>query len=166
MLTKENISKAAKEKITDIGGFLVDVKMNTNNNITIHFDKNEGVLIEDCISVTKHVESIFDRDVEDYELSVCSAGLSLPFKVGEQYLKNIGKEVSIKLKDGKKNFWFGNITVGAGDSEANDLYLAQPKLFYYSPEYSINFIGDLNNIGEVGFSRRDYYNFSDNSGIT
>ena len=68
--------------------------------------------------------------------------------------------INIKLKDGKKNFWFGNITVGAGDSEANDLYLAQPKLFYYSPEYSINFIGDLNNIGEVGFSRRDYYNFS------
>ena len=58
--------------------------------------------------------------------------------------------INIKLKDGKKNFWFGNITVGAGDSEANDLYLAQPKLFYYSPEYSINFIGDLNNIGEVG----------------
>jgi ribosome maturation factor RimP len=102
MLTKENISKAAKEKITDIGGFLVDVKMNTNNNITIHFDKHEGVLIEDCISVTKHVESIFDRDVEDYELSVCSAGLSQPFKVSEQYLKNIGKEVSIKLKDGKR----------------------------------------------------------------
>ena len=68
--------------------------------------------------------------------------------------------INIKLKDGKKNFWFGNISVGAGDSEANDLYLAQPKLFYYSPEYSINFIGDLNNIGEVGFSRRDYYNFS------
>jgi ribosome maturation factor RimP len=102
MLTKENISKAAKEKITDIGGFLVDVKMNTNNNITIHFDNYEGVLIEDCISVTKHLESIFDRDIEDYELSVCSAGLTQPFKVSEQYLKNIGKEVSIKLKDGKR----------------------------------------------------------------
>ena len=68
--------------------------------------------------------------------------------------------INIKLKDGKKNFWFGNITVGAGDSEANDLYLAQPKLFYYSPEYSINFIGDLNNIGEVAFTRRDFFNFS------
>ncbi len=68
--------------------------------------------------------------------------------------------INIKLKDGKKNFWFGNITAGGGDSDANELYLAQPKLFYYSPEYSVNFIGDLNNIGEVGFSRRDYYNFS------
>ncbi|MDG1314545.1 MAG: TonB-dependent receptor [Flavobacteriaceae bacterium] len=68
--------------------------------------------------------------------------------------------INIKLKDGKKNFWFGNVTAGGGNSDANELYLAQPKLFYYSPEYSVNFIGDLNNIGEVGFSRRDYYNFS------
>ena len=102
MLTKENISKVAIERITELGGFLVDVKMNANNAITIHFDKNEGVLIEDCISITKHVESVFDRDYQDYELSVCSAGLSEPFKVREQYLKNIGKEVSIKLKDGKR----------------------------------------------------------------
>ena len=50
MLTKENILKVAKEKITDIGGFLVDVKMNTNNNITIYFDKYEGVLIEDVVA--------------------------------------------------------------------------------------------------------------------
>ena len=68
--------------------------------------------------------------------------------------------INIKLKEGKKSFWFGNVTVGAGDSEVNSLYLAQPKLFYYSPEYSVNFIGDLNNIGEVAFSRRDYFNFS------
>jgi ribosome maturation factor RimP len=64
------------------------------------------------------VESIFDRDVEDYELSVCSAGLSQPFKVSEQYLKNIGKEVSIKLKDGKRKsgvikFFDENLTLEA-----------------------------------------------------
>jgi hypothetical protein len=64
------------------------------------------------------------------------------------------------LKEGKKNFWFGNVTAGAGDSDSKTLYLAQPKLFYYSPDYSINFIGDLNNIGEVAFSRRDYFNFT------
>ena len=50
--------------------------------------------------------------------------------------------INIKLKDGKKNFWFGNVTAGGGNSDANELYLAQPKLFYYSPEYSVNFIGD------------------------
>lgn len=68
--------------------------------------------------------------------------------------------INIKLKQGKKNFWFGNITGGLGASDDNILYLAQPKLFYYSPEYSINFIGDLNNIGEIAFSRRDYFNFT------
>ena len=68
--------------------------------------------------------------------------------------------INIKLKEGKKNFWFGNVTAGAGDSDSKTLYLAQPKLFYYSPDYSINFIGDLNNIGEVAFSRRDYFNFT------
>ena len=69
--------------------------------------------------------------------------------------------INIKLKEGKTNFWFGNITAGAGDSPSNEgLYLFQPKLFYYSPKYSINIIGDLNNLGEVAFTRRDYFNFS------
>ena len=68
--------------------------------------------------------------------------------------------LNIKLKDGKKNFWFGTVTAGGGTSDDNELYIAQPKLFYYSPEYSVNFIGDLNNIGEVAFTRRDYFNFT------
>ncbi len=63
--------------------------------------------------------------------------------------------INIKLKEGKKNFWFGNITAGAGDSPDEALYLFQPKLFYYSPKYTINFIGDLNNIGESALNRRD-----------
>jgi len=68
--------------------------------------------------------------------------------------------INIKLKEGKKNFWFGTVTAGTGIADNDGLYLAQPKLFYYSPKYSINVIGDLNNIGEVAFSRRDYFNFS------
>jgi hypothetical protein len=68
--------------------------------------------------------------------------------------------LNIKLKDGKKNFWFGTVTAGGGVSDDDGLYLAQPKLFYYSPKYSVNFIGDINNIGEVAFTRRDYFNFT------
>jgi len=68
--------------------------------------------------------------------------------------------INIKLKEGKDKFWFGNITAGGGESTTEDLYLFQPKLFYYSPEYSINVIGDINNIGELAFTRRDYWNFS------
>ena len=68
--------------------------------------------------------------------------------------------INIKLKSGKKRFWFGNITAGIGDSDNETLYLAQPKLFYYSPEYSINLIADLNNVGEIAFNRRDFNNFT------
>jgi len=68
--------------------------------------------------------------------------------------------INVKLKEGKKNFWFGNVTAGGGSSENNGLYIVQPKLFYYSPKYSVNLIGDLNNTGEVAFTRRDYFNFS------
>jgi hypothetical protein len=67
--------------------------------------------------------------------------------------------INIKLKEGKENFWFGNITGGSGASPDNELYLFQPKLFYYSPKYTINFIGDVNNIGELALSRRDIRNF-------
>ncbi|MDV7140598.1 TonB-dependent receptor [Maribacter sp. TH_r10] len=65
--------------------------------------------------------------------------------------------LNIRLKEGKKKFWFGELTAGYGP---DDRYLAHPKLFYYSPEYSINIITDLNNLGEVPFTRSDYRNFT------
>ena len=80
--------------------------------------------------------------------------------------------INIKLKKGKDKFWFGNVTAGVSaiegllnnttdtDVDNQSLYLFQPKLFYYSPKYTVNVIGDLNNIGELAFTRRDYYNFS------
>lgn len=70
--------------------------------------------------------------------------------------------INIKLKEGKKNFWFGDITAGAGKSPGEGLYLFQPKLFYYTPKYTINVIGDVNNIGEVVLDRRDLRSFGSN----
>lgn len=69
--------------------------------------------------------------------------------------------INIKLKEGKENFWFGDITVGAGTAPSpnDELYLVQPKLFYYSPKYSVNVIGDINNIGEPALTNRDVRNF-------
>ncbi|MGJ8591051.1 MAG: carboxypeptidase regulatory-like domain-containing protein [Aquaticitalea sp.] len=67
--------------------------------------------------------------------------------------------INLQLKKGKEAFWFGDITAGSGIADTDGLYLVQPKLFYYSPKLSVNFIGDLNNIGEVAFSRRDFFNF-------
>ncbi|MCI2228914.1 TonB-dependent receptor family protein [Polaribacter sp. MSW13] len=68
--------------------------------------------------------------------------------------------INIRLKEGKKNFWFGDITAGAGNAPGESLYLFQPKLFYYSPKYTINVIGDVNNMGEVVLDRSDIRNFS------
>ncbi|MCO4821512.1 MAG: carboxypeptidase-like regulatory domain-containing protein [Flavobacteriaceae bacterium] len=67
--------------------------------------------------------------------------------------------INIKLKEGKESFWFGNITAGAGASPENELYLLQPKLFYYNPKYSVNLIGNLNNTGEIALTRRDIRGF-------
>lgn len=67
--------------------------------------------------------------------------------------------INIKLKEGKKNFWFGDISAGGGQSQDETLYLFQPKLFYYTPKYTINIIGDVNNLGDVVISRRDARSF-------
>lgn len=69
--------------------------------------------------------------------------------------------INIKLKEGKKNFWFGEVTAGSGvDGDVDPRYLLHPKLFYYHPEYSLNVITDLNDIGEVPFTWRDFFNFT------
>lgn len=65
--------------------------------------------------------------------------------------------LNIKLKDGKKNLWFGDISTGLGPEER---YLAHPNIFYYSPKFNVNFIGDLNNIGEQAFTLQDYFRFN------
>ncbi|MEP3836696.1 MAG: TonB-dependent receptor [Algibacter sp.] len=67
--------------------------------------------------------------------------------------------INIKLKEGKENFWFGNITAGGGTSTDDELYILQPKLFYYSPKFSLNFIGDLNNTGDLALTREDLRGF-------
>lgn len=102
MIAKEDIVRIVKPKIKEIGGYLVDVKINTNNIITIYIDSIKGVLVEDCLQVSRHFEENFDREIEDYGLTVCSSGLERPFVVPEQYKKNIGNEVKVLLKNGKR----------------------------------------------------------------
>ena len=80
-------------------------------------------------------------------------------KVGP--MQGLGSEenlaLNIRLKDGKKSMWFGDIEAGAGPDSK---YFAHPNVFYYSEKTSINFIGDLNNIGEQAFTMRDYFRFN------
>jgi len=102
MIVKENLRRVAEAKIKELDGFFVDLKVNTANVITLFFDRMEGVHIEHCLAISKHIEENFDRDIEDYELTVCSAGLDNPFMVEEQYHKYNGREVGVLLSNGKR----------------------------------------------------------------
>lgn len=68
--------------------------------------------------------------------------------------------MNIKLKEGKKNFWFGDMTAGIGVGHSDERYLVNPKLFYYNPKYSINLISNFNNIGELPLTIQDYFKFT------
>ena len=102
MISKEEIKKVAEPKIKELGGFFVDAKVNTANVITVFFDRMDGVQVEHCLVISKYIEEHFDREVEDYELTVCSAGLDNSFMVEEQYQKYKGKEVGVLLTNGKR----------------------------------------------------------------
>ena len=68
--------------------------------------------------------------------------------------------INIKLKKGKKNFWFGDVSAGIGVGNQSDRHIINPKLFYYSPKYSINLLANFNNIGELPLTFQDYFKFT------
>jgi len=72
------------------------------NRIIILADKNEGITIEECGAIHRHIENSLDRDKEDFELQVSSPGLDTPFMVFEQYLKNEGKKVEVIDNEGSR----------------------------------------------------------------
>ena len=83
--------------------FLVDVAISADNHIVVEIDSYEGsVSIDNCVAITRAVEQAFDRDKEDYELEVGSAGLTSPLKVKAQYVKNIGNDVEVRTTQGAK----------------------------------------------------------------
>jgi len=102
MISKEKVRGIVEEQVSEMGCFLVDIQTNVSNNITVFFDKNRGIFVDDCRILSKHIEEYLDRDEEDYELTVCSPGLENPLMVDEQYQKYIGKEIGIQLTDGKR----------------------------------------------------------------
>ena len=102
MLLKEDIRKVALEKAVELNGYIVDITVSNTNVITIYFDRDSGVHVDDCLAIRRHIHDNFDRDDEDYELTVCSPGLTNPLKIKEQYLKHQGQEVVVKKRDGKK----------------------------------------------------------------
>lgn len=82
--------------------FLVDVTVSPGDRIVVEIDHAEGVWIEDCVELSRYIESKLNREDEDYELEVGSAGIGQPFKVLQQYYNHIDQEVEVLTKDGRK----------------------------------------------------------------
>lgn len=102
MLDKSKLTSVVEDAIKGTDMFLVDINVTPDNRVVIELDSETGMDIDACAAVTRRIESEFDRDAEDYELEVGSAGLTSPFKVKAQYMKNLGNEVEVVTRDGKK----------------------------------------------------------------
>ena len=102
MIEKQKVTELVEEWLSDKEYFLVDIVISKDDKITVEIDHAEGVWIEDCAELSRHIESGLSRESEDFELEVCSAGLGQPFKVVQQYRNHIGLEVEVLGKDGKK----------------------------------------------------------------
>ncbi|MFY0603799.1 MAG: TonB-dependent receptor [Flavobacteriaceae bacterium] len=157
----DSFKNGTERKLEDVLKKLPGVEINDAGEIEIEGKKVEKVMVDG--------KDFFDGDSKLATKNIPSNAVD---KI--QVLRNYGDvrqlsgvqdnqdriALNIKLKEGKKNFWFGDVTAGIGDSPNDGLYLFQPKLFYYTPKYTLNVIGDVNNIGEVVLNRGDVRNFS------
>lgn len=157
----DSFKTGTEKKLEDVLKKLPGVEITDDGEIEVEGKKVSKIMVEG--------KDFFDGDTKLASKNIPSDAVD---KV--QVLKNFSEvgqlssvtnnqdniAINLKLKEGKNKFWFGDITVGGGVSPDEGLYKVQPKLFYYSPTTSINFIGDVNNTGEVAFTRRDYFNFT------
>lgn len=102
MIEKKLVSQIVEEWLADKDYFLVEVAISPDDKIVVEIDHREGVWIEDCVELSRFIESKLNREEEDYELEVGSAGIGQPFKVLQQYVNHIGSEVEVLTKAGKK----------------------------------------------------------------
>lgn len=106
MQVEKRVAALVEEKIADRPElFLVEVKMLPNNKLIIHVDGDEGISIQDCVAISRHVGFHLEEEnaiEQAYNLEVSSPGVGEPLKLVRQYNKNIGRTVSIKLKEGLK----------------------------------------------------------------
>lgn len=147
-----------EKKLEDVLSRLPGVEVNDDGEIEVEGKKVTKVMVEG--------EDFFDGDSKLAAKNIPANALD-KIEVLRNYsevsqLKGVTNNqdnvaINLKLKAGKKKFWFGEITGGAGP---DGRYTANPKLFYYSPDFSLNLLTNLNNVGEVAFSRRDYWNFT------
>lgn len=102
MIDKDLLTGTVKEAIAGTDLFIVDIRVTPDNTITVEVDSPTAVDIDACAAITRKIEEKFDRDTEDYELEVGSAGITSDFKIRAQYTKNIGNDVEVLTRDGRK----------------------------------------------------------------
>lgn len=102
MIDKEALEAFITKSLEGTDLYLVEVTVSPSNEICVEVDSDSAVDIDECVELSRKIETEFDREAEDYELEVGSAGITSPFKVKRQYDKNIGKDVEVLSSDGKK----------------------------------------------------------------
>ena len=153
----DSFKSGTERKLEDVLKKLPGVEVNSDGEIEVEGKKVTKLMVEG--------KDFFDGDTK---LGVKNIPADAIDKV--QVLRNFNENsilksvennqdnvaMNIKLKSGKKNFWFGDLTAGIGVGMLDTRYLINPKLFYYSPKYSINLITNFNNIGELPLTIQDY----------
>ena len=157
----DSFKSGTEKKLEDVLKKLPGVEVNADGEIEVEGKKVSKLMVEG--------KDFFDGDTK---LGVKNIPADAIDKV--QVLRNYNEvgalkglendqdnvAMNIKLKEGKKNFWFGDVTAGTGVGEVDSRYIINPKLFYYSPKYSINLITNFNNIGELPLTAQDYFKFT------
>ncbi len=108
MIDKNVVTRIVDEWLEGKDYFLVDLTISPDDKIVVEIDHADGMWIDDCVELSRYIESKLDREEEDYELEVGSAGIGQPFKVFRQYQIHVGSPVEVLDKEGKK--WTGVLT--------------------------------------------------------
>lgn len=102
MIDKHVVKKLVDEWLADKDYFLTDLSISADDRIVVEIDHKDGVWIEDCVALSRFIEDGLNRDEEDFELEVGSAGIGQPFKVYRQYEIHQGEQVEVLTADGRK----------------------------------------------------------------
>lgn len=118
MIDKELLIKTVEEALEGGDMYLVELSVSPDGVINVEIDSDSNVDIDTCARITRLIESVFDRDVEDYELEVGSAGITSPLKVLRQYKKNLGNDMEVLTYDGRK---LHGVLAGVDGAEDGDI---------------------------------------------
>jgi len=102
MIEKRVVKEIVEDYLKSSDNYPVAIEVKPDNTIVIEIDNDKAVSIDDCVALSKYIESKLDREKEDYALEVGSSGIGQAFKIQRQYRKNIGNEIEVLAQSGIK----------------------------------------------------------------